>query len=207
MKLATPLLAALEVGLNRYLSLDPTARADCEGLIGHSLAVRLRELDLTVTVVPVRGGLALTQEDDAVADVRLETSLPTGLRLAAAGAEQRQAMIAGGEVRIQGDARVADQLFRLLRRVDFDPEELFSAALGDVAGHRLGVALRGLLGWGRDAATTLGLDTVEYLREESFDLVHGADVGEWMDAVDTLSADADRLQARVQRLERRLADA
>ncbi len=208
MKLATPLMATLEVGLNRYLGRDPTAVSECEQLIGRSMAVHLRELDLTLQVVPVRGGLALTQDTGEASDVRMDTSVPASLRLLAARPEQRQAMIASGQVRITGDVQLADRLFRILRRVDFDPEELVASVLGDVAGHRVGVLVRGLLAWGSRAGATLGVDTVEYLREETHDLAHGADVAEWMDAVDTLGADVERLAARVRRVERRrLSDA
>lgn len=207
MKLATPLLASLEVGLNRYLSLDPAALADCERFLGRTMAVHLRELDLTLYMTSVRGGLQLSQELTEAPDVRVETSLPAALRLMAAEAQQRQALIASRQVLIDGDSALAEQVFRILRRVDFDPEELLSNVLGDVMAHRVGVVARGLLGWGRDSAGTLGLDAVEYLREETHDLAHGADVTQWMDAVDALSVDTDRLEARVRRLERRATGA
>lgn len=207
MKLAMPLLATLEVGLNRYLSQDPSALIECERLLGRTLALRLRELDLCIDVTAVRGGLLLSQERGERAQASVETSVPAMLRLLAAGPEQRQALIASGEVAIKGDAGLVDGLFRILQRVDFDPEELASRVVGDVLAHRLGVSARSLFGWGRHTADTLGLDTAEYLREETHDLVHRADVEEWMDAVDTLSADSERLAARVRRLERRLAGA
>ncbi|HSW12506.1 MAG TPA: hypothetical protein VLI06_06665, partial [Solimonas sp.] len=64
--------------------------------------------------------------------------------------------------------------------------------------------LRKLLDWGRQTAQTLGLDTAEYLREETRDLARAADVEDWMNAIDTLREDADRLEARLRRLEERL---
>lgn len=207
MKLTTPLLAALEVGLNRYLALDPTALAECERLLGRCMAVHLRELDLTLYLTPVRGGLQLGQESDSVPDAWVETSVPAAWRLMAANAEQRQALVAARHVVIEGDSSLAEQVFRILRRVDFDPEELLANVVGDVVAHRVGVAARELLGWSRGTAETLGQDAVEYLREETGDLVHGADLAQWMDAVDALNADTDRLEARVRRLERRVAGA
>jgi ubiquinone biosynthesis protein UbiJ len=60
-----------------------------------------------------------------------------------------------------------------------------------------------VFGWGRRSAGTLALDTAEYLREETRDLARAADVEEWMDAVDAVRDGADRLEARLQRLEAR----
>ena len=48
---------------------------------------------------------------------------------------------------------------------------------------------------------------MEFLREETGDLVHAEDVEAWMDAVDGLRSDADRLEARIRRLERKLTEA
>ena len=63
--------------------------------------------------------------------------------------------------------------------------------------------LGGLMRWARGTADTLALDTAEYLREETRDLAHRADVEEWMDAVDGVRERADRFAARLQRLESR----
>jgi ubiquinone biosynthesis protein UbiJ len=45
------------------------------------------------------------------------------------------------------------------------------------------------------------LDTAEYLREETRDLARKIDVEEWMEAVDSLRDDVERLEARLRRLE------
>ena len=84
----------------------------------------------------------------------------------------------------------------------FDPAEVAARVVGEGAAHRLVGGLRGLFGWGRRSAATLTLDTAEYLREETRDLARRVDAEEWMDAVDTLREDTDRLEARLRRIER-----
>jgi ubiquinone biosynthesis protein UbiJ len=60
------------------------------------------------------------------------------------------------------------------------------------------------MGWGRNTASTLGLDTAEYLREETRDLARGSDAAEWMDNVDLLRERVDRFEARIEKLEQGL---
>mgnify|MGYP000187317940 FL=1 len=71
------------------------------------------------------------------------------------------------------------------------------------AAHRLVGGLKGLFGWGRNAADRLSVDAAEYLTEESEDLARAADVEEWMDGVDQLREGVDRFDARLALLERR----
>ena len=60
---------------------------------------------------------------------------------------------------------------------------------------------RGALSWGSQAAQALGRATADYLQEESRDLPPAAAVERFLEEVDRLRADSDRLAARVARLE------
>ncbi len=108
-----------------------------------------------------------------------------------------------GEVR----APMAQRFAEVFDELDLDLEAPLERLFGPIAAHRMGQAARRFLGWGRQAAATLGEDAVEFLREETGDLVHAEDVEAWMDAVDSLRSDTDRLEARIRRLERKLTEA
>lgn len=201
---ASALLAALEIALNRYLAVEPAVLRELERLSGRVLAVHVRELDLRLYLAPVSGGVQVLGRLETPPDAVVSGTLPAFVRLMLADGPERQSLFSDGSVDLDGDARLAERFFACLRRVDLDLEELLSQVLGDVAAHRAGVWLRGLLGWSRGAAGTLGIDVVEYLRDETGDLIHRADAADWMDAVDGLAADTDRLEARMERLTRRL---
>ncbi|MCL4798056.1 MAG: SCP2 sterol-binding domain-containing protein [Burkholderiales bacterium] len=108
-----------------------------------------------------------------------------------------------GTVQIDGDtdfARVIEFLFRNLR---WDAEEDLSHVVGDAAAHRIGSAARAFGAWHRDAATRLGENVAEYLKEEAGLLVHpyelerfGREVEEVRDAVERLEQRIARLAAR-----------
>lgn len=204
MQPTSTLLAALEMGLNRYLAIEPSVATELGRVSGRVLAVHLRELDLRVYLVPAGGTVQVLGRIEGEADAGVSGSAPAFVRLMLADGAERQALFSDGRIEMDGDTRFAERFFACFRRVDFDPGELLAGMVGDVAAHRAGVWLRGLMGWSRGAADTVGADVVEYLREETRDLVRREDVADWMDAADTLSADVDRLAARLQRLTDRL---
>jgi ubiquinone biosynthesis protein UbiJ len=197
-----PLLAVLEMGFNRYLALDPQALADCESLTGKVIAFHLREFDLTAFLLPGRGGVQAVSTSERKPDVLLSGSLPGFARLWLPDANEAEVLLSGA-VSIEGDTELAQDFARVLRRVHFDPEEALAGQVGSATAHTLGRFARGAFGFGRRSAGILGRDTVEYLREETRDLVHRADVQAWMDGVDAFREQLDRVDARLRRLERR----
>jgi ubiquinone biosynthesis protein UbiJ len=202
MNMPHPILGALEIGLNRYLALDDAALRECAALEGRLIALHLREFDLTAWLQPGRQGVQVLAGSERPADVTLSGSLPAFARFLWPRTEQAELLLSGA-VEVDGDSELAQAFAGILRRVHFDFEELLAVPLGGVAAHGLSRFLRGAFGFGRHGAEVLGRDTAEYLREETRDLVHRADVQKWMDGVDTLRNDIERLEARVQRLQRR----
>jgi ubiquinone biosynthesis protein UbiJ len=202
MDVPDPILGALEIGLNRYLALDTGALHACARLDGKVIALHLREFDLTAWLHPRAQGVRVTAGGERPADVTLSGSLPAFARLMWPQTEQAELLLSGA-VRIDGDNELAQEFAGILRQVNFDFEEWLAVPLGGVAAHGIGRFMRDAFGFGRRTAEVLGRDTAEYLREETRDLVHRADVRKWMDGVDVLRDDIERLEARVRRLQHR----
>ncbi len=197
------LCATIEVALNRTLRLERGVLDDCAKLEGRSIALRAADLDWTFVIEPHASGVRVAATSEGKPDVLVSAPTLRLLRLALGTVSGREALPAGLE--IVGDTELLNRFNGLLRRVGFDPEELVAKLVGDGAAHRLVGGFKGLFGWGRNAADRLSLDTAEYLVEETGDLARAADVEEWMDAVDSLREGADRLDARLKMLERKLA--
>jgi ubiquinone biosynthesis protein UbiJ len=194
--------AALEIALNRYLQLEPSAMAGCARLAGKSLAFEILDLGWCFTLEPLADGrLRVSGGHEPAPDVRARASSLRWLGLALSATEGPPSSSSG--LQIEGDGELLQDFRRLLAQVGFDAEEWLAAWLPEGAAHRAAGALRGLLDFGRRAAQRLGQDTAEYLVEETGDLARTADVEEWMDAVDALREDCDRLEARLERLEAR----
>jgi ubiquinone biosynthesis accessory factor UbiJ len=186
-------LAAL---LNRGIAGSGDAARRCRELDGRSFRIELEGLGLGLTLVSRGDKVALLEEEQADASLR---GTPGALaRLVATGDES---MLRARAVRISGDPLVARDFRDLIAIAAPDFEEELARLLGDVAARQLGNLLRGLTGWGLDAADRLSQNFAEYLQEESRELPARPEVEAFLDEVDELASDVARLEARLQRLE------
>jgi len=199
MVLPTMLLAGLETALNRYLRLDPAVGARLAPLAGKVIALDLRGLDLTLHMLPHAGGVSLLSDYAGAPDTVI-SGAPFSLLRLGHGKGERGPLFEGA-VEVRGDVEVGQRFEAVLRDIDIDWEEQLSRLVGDVAAHQVGVMLRGVREWGARGADNLRRDIGDYLQEESGQLPRREEVDEFAAAVDRLRGDADRLAARVRRLE------
>jgi ubiquinone biosynthesis protein UbiJ len=122
--------------------------------------------------------------------------------LALAGAEP-EAVIQRGDVRIEGDAEIAQQFRELVTLLRPDLEASLSGLVGRSAAHVLMRGLRGAAAWTRSSAWTGVQNLSEYLAHERGDLVPRAEAEHFMRGVDDLREQLDRIEARLTLLERR----
>jgi ubiquinone biosynthesis protein UbiJ len=213
---------ALEAALNRALDLDPDTRAALQPLDGRSvvlaldapagreaapLALRMTVADARLQVGPAmpEGGaqpdLAVRSTLGGVVSLGMRTLLP---RLLGTPADEADAMPVG-RLRIEGDAELARRLQRLAERFDPDWQQPFTRVFGDVIGVQVANGMAAALRGARDSGRRLAETTAEYLTEESRDVVPRAELDAFFDDVDTLRDDAERLAARISRLQKRVA--
>ena len=102
--------------------------------------------------------------------------------------------------KIEGNARLAQEVMHLARHLRWDFEEDLSRLLGDAAAHTLAGALRDFAAWQADAARRMGAAFMEYALEEGRLLApraqcaaHAAEVARLRDAL-------ERLEQRIERL-------
>ncbi len=193
------LTEALETALNGMLAGNLEAAEALPALTGRVLCLDLEGLDLQLYLLPAGRRVQVLGEYAGAPDATLHAT-PLGLmRMSLAGGEA----LLEGAARITGDSAFAQRLGGLLRLSAVDWEELLARGLGDVAGHQLARLLRAGGGWLRDSARALEQDQGEYLTEEARLLPASAELEHWMQGVEALRADVDRLEARLRRLEAR----
>lgn len=197
--LLTTLTAALETAVNAWLKLDANAINRLQALQGKIIALHISNPGLDLYFVPTNSGLKVMNHYDGEPDVRLRGSALAFMRLS--GAEDSGKAILENNIQVEGSMALAEQFSAIIRDVNIDWEELLSGAVGDIVAHQAGQFTRASKGWMGDTAQAMRMNTSEYLQEESRILPAEAEVKQYMDAVDVLRADADRLEARVQRLD------
>jgi len=195
--MATPLTTILEELGNRVIRLDPDTLARLGELHGKVIRLEFIELPKALYVLPSAAGLRLADEHDGAADITLRGRVPAFLRLAAGN---DSGVLFAGAVEMQGNVELGQRLQRLLREFHVDWEEWLAGFVGDVVAHKLGRGARAAHAWQAQARHTLGLDVSEYLQEESRMLPTRREVEAFLNAVDVLRADVERLDQRVTRL-------
>ncbi len=194
--MVSPFLIPLEIAINRVLRLDPDTLARLGELDGKCIAVHLARAgsDAEFFLFPSAGGFRLRTTPDGVPDVTIRGGVPVFARLLFGGNGTSRA----GELQISGDIELGQHFQRLLKQIDLDWEEQAARVVGDVAAHQLGRAARGLRDWALQSRAYLEQDAREYLTEESRLLPRREAVEQFLRGVDTLRADTDRLEKRLE---------
>jgi ubiquinone biosynthesis accessory factor UbiJ len=201
---ATPAwLASAEALLNRCIDSSARAAVLARRLEGTSLQIDVDGI-IRVRLSAHRGRLALLTGDDSPADAVISGSLPALLQLLKPGAPRGSPRPAA---QIRGDAEIADRYRELIALARPDPEEELSRWIGDLPARRVSQFASGALEWARRARRTAGMNIAEYLQEEGRDLVNKTELEEFLRGVDELRDSADRVGARLGRLEARLKSA
>lgn len=196
---ATPqFAAALEVLLNRYLALDPEAAAGLSALAGKCIALEMQGLGVTLYLCLSDTGVRLTRGLESAPDATVSGAPFTLLRMLLVA--DPSALVFAGDVTIAGDNGLVQRFRNLVRGADVDWEEQLAKLMGDPLAHALGNRMRDLGRWGRSSADTLLADLAELFTEEAGIVPQRAEVGEFLDQVDVLRDDVERLQQRVRRL-------
>jgi len=195
-------LPFIEAAGNRLLRLDPETLRRLGDLQGRVVCIEFRDLGQKLYLHPSESGFRLAAECVQPPAVTLRGTLATFGRLGL-GAETET--LKAGELEIEGDAVLGQRLQGIFRNLDLDWEEPLAQLFGDSIGHELGRVARAAFDWHRQAIKTFGLNATEYMQEESRLLPVRYEVDAFLNGVDGVRADVDRLAVRVQRLKGKLS--
>lgn len=197
------LTTPLEAAFNTWLKLDQQTHGNAleklQALQGKLICLHISNPDLKLYFLPTADSVRVTADYAAAPDVTIHGSALALMRLSSAD-DTGKAMLAQG-IKIDGDMGLGNRFSQILREIDVDWEELLSRAVGDVIAHQMGQLARTTKGWLDGSAHAMRLNTQEYLQEEARLVPADAELRQYLDAVDTLRMDADRLEARLKRLE------
>jgi len=189
--------------LNRNIKASSAAGAACRRLAGKTLAIHVQvaaETNLLSIFFRSDGdAMHLSTSSDAPAAATL-SGTPLAY-LSMLGRAPESAMRTG-QVRIEGDAEVAQTFRELLKNAQPELEEELARLIGDVAAHQTAKLARDTLNFGRRVVDTFAQNMAEFLQEESRDIVSRIEADEFNSAVDRLREDVDRAEARLALLAR-----
>ncbi|HEX2493040.1 MAG TPA: SCP2 sterol-binding domain-containing protein [Steroidobacter sp.] len=193
-------LTPLESALNRNIAASSAARALCKRLEGKVLALHVEGAPISLYFKAHGDHMTLDTSHEGAPNATLSGAPMSLLRLAGPTPE---AVLRTRSVHIEGDAEAAQAFSALLSAARPDFEEELSRAVGDVAAHQIGNVARSALQFARRAADVFAQNVAEYLQEEGRDLPSRTEAEEFVAGVDALREAVERLEARLNLLERR----
>lgn len=188
---------ALEQALNRLVALDPDTTHALARLDGRRIGLALEAPPVAMDITVDAGRLKVGPPTDEP-DLGIRATLSGALSQLPFFRSSGAAPV--GKLRINGDAELARTVQQLAQRFDPDWEKPFADLLGPLIGPQVARVLREALGAGAKFAQGFSRDTVDFLTEESRDLLGKAELAAFHDDVDDLRDRAERLAARFARL-------
>ncbi|QTP53678.1 hypothetical protein HNO51_02665 [Billgrantia sulfidoxydans] len=198
-------LAGIERTLNALLARDLAAPSRLARLAGSRLLLRLEHPTLTLLLsFHPRGVDLMRQEelDEGSADAVVELDAETLGELL--GGESMERLMFRGRLAVRGRVHLLEEVRELFFDLDIDWEAELARWLGDVPAHSLAEGLRRMARWGLRAQEEMRADIAEYVFEEARLLPGRHQFETLRDHLTELEVAADRLEARLARLRRRL---
>lgn len=184
--------------IDRNVAGSPRARQLLAQLDGRHMQVLARFTPWRVALHASEGQLRVSRAEPAHADVAIAG---TPLALLSLLREDPADVIRRGEVTISGDAELATRFQELLQLLRPDLEAGLARVVGDIPAYGAGSLLRKALDHGRGSLRTQATNIGEFLAHEKRVLVPRAEAEQYLQQVDALREQADRLAARVRALE------
>lgn len=199
------LLAAIERTLNALLARDPAAPSRLARLAGSRVLLRLDPPSLELLLAFHAQGVELMRLDDGdetAADAVVELDAETLGELL--GGTSMERLMFQGRLAVRGRIHLLEAVRELFLDLDLDWEAELAHWLGDMPAHSLAEGLRRLARWGLRARHELTADIAEYVFEEARLLPGRHQLDNLRDHLTELEVATDRLEARLDRLRRRL---
>jgi len=184
------------MALNTALAQDPETQAKLEQFEQRGITIHIKDFSQTINATVNNHQLQLTTDNEQTADLTITGSAMTLLTLGA-----HPDNLFSSKIDIHGDVQFAKQLRDILEGFDFDWEQQIARVTGDTLSYPIAHGIREIVNWAKNTHQSMQENTAEYLREEARILPDKSQIKDYLAEIDTLRADFDRLEARINRLD------
>lgn len=191
-------LATLERAINSALAADPLTMELLREHSGRLAAVHLTFPPLSIYALVVEDGIELYHGSEAEADVTVRGG-PIDLAAQLFNWKSADSMVAG-PVKISGDREFLQKLVGIMKQLDLNWSALIEPLLGSELAQQIEYGAKRVFSMARQAFDLFLNRAGDFLREESSLMALRRDVSEFVQDVDELRFDTDRLAARIARL-------
>lgn len=193
------LIDLLELASNKTLEYDPQTQARLQKLQGKTMTLNVTSIGQSLSITPYPEGLEFSQQVPEQVDVTLNASLGALVKISKDGMENAE--LEPGELDIAGDPIIGQRFAQLISDLNIDWQGLLAEQIGDSPAKMVSFAAVQAKSVASDAHLKLKELVNTLIKDDLQVVADKSAVDEFLDEVDTLRADTDRLDARLQRLQ------
>jgi len=178
--------------LQHLLAQNAWAAPLLQPFAGKSVQIMIPPIKASLVILE-NGSLAIAGETN-IPDARI--TIPPSLLLRLLAKDEAAKL----QVKVDGDTHLATALAKVFAHMRWDYEDDLSRVIGDVPADKIGSLSRHAAATVKETATNLADMLSEYWQEEKPMLAKKRHVEQFNTEVDTLRADAERLEKRISKL-------
>ena len=203
--IATSILWPAEKFINLLIESDSHVRKHLASFCGKSVEIETSSPKLQLTIKFYDNGIRLIgirrELFDPPADVKISGDFD---RLSRVLSDREKHGFFGQNIKVTGDAELAQKLYEALLQMDIDWLDLLTPGLGHVLTNELHKRGKRVKDWSTELNNSLNRNLQDYLKEEKRLLPSSDRLESFKDDIDFLKLRVDRVMARTQLLTERL---
>lgn len=193
------LIELFELATNHALEHDQQTMQRLQQLQGKSMALHIKTIEQSITVSPCPEGVELSREIPENVDVTLTATPSAMLKISRDGMEQ--ADLQPGDLEISGDPIIGQRFAKIITELNIDWQTLLAEQIGDSPARVVSMAAEQTRDFVQQSRSQLHTRFIHFIQQELDVTVEQDEVNQFLDNVDSLRADAERLAARIKRLQ------
>lgn len=190
-------LHAMEIGLNKALSLDPFIPDKLAPLLGKNIAIVVKPLNIEFYMFFNATGINITatKPENIAAEI---ISSPIGfIKLSWLPASKARSLF-NDEVVINGDLALGQEVKKLFDELDIDWEGYLAQFTGDIVAHQIGNLWRRGRDFKNKISESFKTNVSEYIQYEANLLPPRSEIEDFYTDVDRLVDDVERIEIKYQ---------
>jgi ubiquinone biosynthesis protein UbiJ len=190
---------SLEKCINHYLALDPESESRLAALNGKIITLELLAVNWILHLRIIDKKIIIEEAITETPDVVIKGTPLSLLHMSIAKDNRKQFF--SDDVSIEGNLELGQQIIDLFDQMEIDWEEYLSKVTGDVPANQFGRVVRTLKTFSQRFRESFLQNVNEYVHEEKCVFPPREAVEDFFHDIDQLRMDADRLAARIARLQ------
>ena len=205
------LIELLELASNNALQHDQSSLERLKKLQGKTMILEIRPIEIKpfdqlgvqrLLVSPQPHGLEFSNKIEEQADVTLTATVSALIKIGRDGMDDAE--LKPGELEINGDPIIGQRFARVLAELDVDWEGLLAEHIGETPAVMVSSGFTKAKQFAQQSKSSIKTRFSQWLKDDLQLLADKSDVEPFLDQVDSLRADVDRMAARLNRLQKAL---